>query len=105
ELQEQEEICHAVNRSLALAYTHGLYENGIVACGFTQNDGLPRFLSHPAQGISRWRRSDVGIGMLYQLFHPGFVAQDTASRNTAARIHCQHRYLSAHIPKMRSEGF
>ena len=53
ELNQQEEIHHRVNGGFALAHTHGLDKDIVVAGSLTEHDGFARLASHTAKRSSR----------------------------------------------------
>ena len=46
QLDEQEEVDHRMDGCLTLAHADGLDEDGVEACGLTEDDRLTRFTSH-----------------------------------------------------------
>ena len=61
-----------------LSHTHRFHENAIEAGCFTKDDGLTCFSGDTTQGARRSRGTDKRIGVVGQVFHTCFIAQDAS---------------------------
>ena len=92
-MSSRKRIGHGGHIVLALPYPYRLHQNDIKSGGFAQQNGFAGALGDAAQTSGGGRRADEGIRLSYELFHTGFVAQNTAPRKRRTGINGQHRNL------------
>ena len=102
-LNEQEKVDHRMHSRLALAHTHRLHEDVVVAGSLAQHDGLAGLARHTSQRTARRRRAYERRFVLRQLLHSGLVAQDAPLGALRRGVDGQHGQLAAIAQHMEAE--
>ena len=76
-----------------LPHTHCLNNHHVESCRFAKHYDLARLACHSAQRAGRRGRTDKSIGVDRQLFHAGFIAQNTALAPLTAGVYGQDCHL------------
>ena len=76
QLQQHEQIRHAVHGGFALAHTHCFDQHYVVACGFAHQHGLAGFVGHTAQRAATGAGTDVSCLFGRQALHARFITQN-----------------------------
>ncbi|OPZ62769.1 MAG: hypothetical protein BWY86_00228 [Candidatus Aminicenantes bacterium ADurb.Bin508] len=105
DLEEEEHVDHGTDRDLALPNPDSLDEDHVEAGRFADKHGLSALAGHSSEDAPGRGGTDVGVLVSGEVFHPGFVSQDTAACDVAARVHGQDREAVPPLAQEEAEGF
>ena len=95
QLYQEEKVYHRVTSRFALTYTNGFHEHLVITSCLTEYYRFSGLSGYTTQRTSRGTRTDEGLGMHGELFHSGFVSQDTTLGALATGVYGQDGQLAS----------
>ncbi len=102
-LDQQEEVDHRMDGSLALTYADSLYKYIVVARRLTEHNRFAGLAGHSAERTGRRAGTDERRRMDGEFLHPRLVAEYRSLGALARRIDGEHREFAAVAQHMQAE--
>ena len=92
-------------RCFTLTDPYRFHKDGIETGSFAEDYGFSGFACHPSQRMARGGGTYIGIPILYQFPHTGFVAQNTTLAYATGGIYSQYGHFFSQGRKEGTKSF